>query len=126
MIRISYELYGNDYTRRENLQKSFSSLEELHKWIVDNAYITSSALGKIYYPSENGFERISFYTQTMNCFHGYRWCDCWIHKIESERGIEFTDGQYTQGQKHKSQQIKELFSKWYKEDNQPKQYNFAN
>ncbi len=127
MYTITYELYGNDYTRKEYLKKSFNQVEDLHEWIVENAIINIGCKyeDKVFYPYGTYSGRISFKTQKLNQFMGYRHCDCWIHKIESDRGIEFTDGAYTQGQKHKSELFNKLFDQWYKEDSQPKVYNFA-
>lgn len=122
MITITYELYGNDFTRKENLKRNFNNLEEMRQWINENAY---TGFDKVFYPSKQGCGRVSFDTKTMNTFYGFKWCDCWIHMIESEKGIEFTDGTYTSGQKHMSEEIDALFRKWTREDKEPKTYNFV-
>ena len=127
MIKITYELYGNDYTRKEQLTKSFDDVEHMHQWILANAVINIGCKyeDKVSYPYGNYDGRISFKTHTLNEFSGYRYCDCWIHMIESDRGIEFTDGAYTQHQKHKSKEFDNLFALWEKEDNSVKTYNFV-
>ena len=94
----------------------------MHDWIENNAYRPNNDwFYKIYYPYGDYNSRISFKTQNLNPFMA-RWCDCWIHLIENEEGILFTDGKFTRGQKHKSKVINELFDKWNKD--QDKDFNF--
>ena len=126
MIRITYELYANDYIRKENLTKTFSSIDDMHEWILDNYILdTSSSLDSVYYPCGDRCGRIQFASTKLKTFVGFRCCDVWIHMIEDDRGIIFSDGKYTDRQQHKSKFLNEYFEKWSKEDNAKKKYNFV-
>lgn len=103
MYLVKYEEYYNDYSRRF-YEKEFVSLDAVANWMfgmmkrdpAENMYIPVPNNGL---PSK-GIGRIE-----MRPVYGMG--TIWIHMISSGRGIEFTDGQFTSGQKHWSQSVQE-------------------
>lgn len=92
MIKITYEEYWNDFTRREHT-KYLRSLQDLEGWIF------GSMLGKfhMYFPIKA--DRIEW------CPTG-RYPDLWIHQVEDDDGILMSDGKYTDGEKFMADCIK--------------------
>ena len=93
MYTIRYEEYTNDYTRSTFI-KNIGSLQGVEDWIFDQMQQTYE---RMYFPV-NEPSRIEFSPS-------WRGPSIWIHMITSDRGIEFTDGTYTNGQKHWSNTV---------------------
>ena len=126
MIKIIYEIYANDYTRKNNNVMYFNTYDELYDWIKANAYINPYHPHYPFFPYNDYNSKISFSSQTINPYPQLRYaCSIWIHLIESDKGIEFTNGKFTSGQKHKSKQMNELFLLWDKQIRQKQTYNFV-
>ena len=126
MIKIIYELYVNDFTRKRNNIRYFNSYDELYGWIKENSYINPYHPTYPFFPFGEYTNAIQFHSQILNPFQQWRNdCTVWIRQIDSDKGIEFTDGNLTSGQKHKSKQMNELFDFWYKEIRKKEQFNFV-
>lgn len=103
MITVCYEEYHNDYFRKEH-EKRFANLAELEEWIFGQ-------MKQDYSDKEKGWLRMFFPVHETPSRIGFtpQWGgpNCWIHQIESERGIIFTDGRHTAGQKHWNQEVRD-------------------
>lgn len=125
MIKVKYEEYYNDYFRR-NHEKSFSDLTDLENWIFNQMQQDYTKPFTMYFhtPEKNarihgeGASRIEFTP---------RWggCTFWIHQMENYDGIIFSDGTFTSGQKHWSQEVQEWLAHCDKRQHSPK-FAFVN
>ena len=95
MYTITYEEYHNDYTRNERLTKTFQTIDGLAHWIKTTTDSLKSVwpsrcyeTGKSEDATRIEFKQPGFYYTV------------WIHQIENERGIIFSDGAYTGSQRH--------------------------
>lgn len=100
MIKIKYERYWNDFTRK-NEEKTFPDLDALADWIfsqMQQDYTKDFVMSfptpeKVKQINENGPYRIEFKpTRSGESF--------WIYLIENANGIIFSDGRFTSGRKH--------------------------
>lgn len=105
------EYYGNDYTRK-NFEMRFGSLNEIFEFMKKISKNFNSNWSN-YFPTPNGIphgtdskydwvSRISCHNEEDRTFHSY-----WIHQIESENGIIFSDGKYTKNEKFCSKKVEE-------------------
>lgn len=99
MYTLKYELYNCDYLRKHE-QKNFGSLSAMKSWIHENTI--EDGYHK-WLPRKDAIGAIEFGTKD-------RKFDMWIHEIDSDEGILFTDGKYTGQQKHMSDRIVEWVS----------------
>ena len=95
MYTVKYEEYVNDFTRR-TYSKQFGSLKSIEDWIFDQM---QQSYERMWFPTKEPY-RIEF-TPT------YGGPNIWIYMITSERGIEFTEGRFTDGQKHWSNSVRD-------------------
>lgn len=102
MIKVRYEEYHNDYFRR-NHEETFSSLTELEDWIFGQMQQDYTKSCGMYFPTGKHSKEASRISFTPVCGG----CSIWIHQIEDYRGIIFSDGTFTSGQKHWSKDIRE-------------------
>ena len=100
-MKVIFEKYTNDYNRKSET-KTFTSLTELENWIFGqmqqdysrNRYAMWFPLPEsVKKYKRDGPGSIEF----RPCYGGE---DIWIHQIESNDGIIFSDGRFTSGQKH--------------------------
>lgn len=135
MYTIKYEKtnHVNDiYTldSDENIfEKSFQSLTELEKWIFHFCYnwtkIHSNKISKdykdkymyLYFPDPDDIQAPITFKPIGNTFHR-------IHLIESEKGIEFSTGKYTNCYAHASQTVKAWLNHCQERRDFPK-FNFV-
>lgn len=106
MLKVKYERYWNDFIRK-NEEMSFLSLEGLEEWIFGQmkqdysknqfamSFPTPEKAERI---GESGPWEIEF--KPESCGESF-----WIHLIQSEQGIIFSDGRFTAGQKHWSAEV---------------------
>ena len=102
MITVYYERYCNDYLRRSE-KKCFSGLEELADWIFNQMETN-------YSDKDKGFVYMFFpqgKPSTIEFKPKIGGNDIWIHKIEEDNNIIFSDGKMTAQQKHWSNRVKE-------------------
>ena len=101
MYLVKYEEYHNDYNRR-NHEKTFCSLDDIANWMFGTMQRDPKRNMYIPVPDER-------YTSGGLCRiemrPAYGGGCIWIHLINSDRGIEFTDGQLTSGKKHWSKAV---------------------
>lgn len=116
MIRVTYEQYYNDYMRKQNLVMHFQSLDAFKNWVESNTVGDVNNAQILWWP----------HYRESNCFR-YKMQNgriCFIRMIENEEGIIFTDGFYTSGKCHSSNE----FYEWCQEKIQKQkkaQYNFV-
>ena len=113
MLRIYYEEYYNDYHRKD-LNRSFSTLKELENWIFGQ-------MQQDYSDKENGWTKMYFPRKEPTQFEftpKRGGPSIWIHRIDNEHGIVFSDGRFTGGKKHWSSEIRQ----WLKQCHE-RQYN---
>lgn len=119
MIKITYQLYGDDFTRKCNNVKHFDNLEQLNDWIAQNYYYHEYyCMGETHH-SHIGYysDRISFVSKSLNPFESrYNYIGVWIEMIENENGVIYTNGEHSKGVRHMSNEIKAKFEEWQKED----------
>lgn len=99
MYTVKYEEYHNDYMRK-NMSKTFNSMTEIENWMFDQM---QQSYDKMYFPFREP-SRIEFTPKWGGPHY-------WIYYIASERGIEFTEGHFTNGQKHWSKDIQSFLSR---------------
>lgn len=107
MLSIKYEEYHNDWNR-QTLSKTFDNLDQLSNWIFDQMQTEYSdkEYGKshMYFPTgknPNDPSRIEFHPTYSGAVY-------WIKFVsDSERGIIFSDGSFTGGKKHWTNDFKE-------------------
>lgn len=116
MIKITYTRYLNDFNRSENT-KIFSSLLELENWIFGQMRIKYQRDYYAMYFPQDPTSYISFCPEYGGWAH-------WIHMIENENGIIFSDGKCTSGQQHVSIEIRQWLKHCNQRQNQPT-YNFV-
>jgi hypothetical protein len=104
MYTVKYEEYTNDYMRK-NCSKNFSSLKAIEDWIFDSMQQSYNCM---WFPKERP-SRIEFTPLRYGP-------NVWVYLISSERGIEFTDGRFTNGQTHWSNEVRD----WLKHCNERK------
>lgn len=116
MIKVTYEHYYNDYIRKQNLVMHFQSLEAFYNWIKSNTVGDVNNSRILWFP----------HYRESNCFR-YNiqngWV-CFVRMIENEEGIIFTDGFYTSGKRHSSNEFYEWCQERIKEQKKT-QYNFV-
>ena len=110
---FKYEEYHNDYTRRMH-EISFTTLDSATNWIFNQ--IQHKWTEGMYFPCREP-SRIEF----QPVFGGPSY---WIYMITSDRGIEFSDGRFTSGQKHWSKDIQNWLSSCREKQKAPK-FTFA-
>ena len=124
MLRVKYERYWNDYIRK-NEERCFRDLNDLEEWMFGQmkqdytdkfvmSFPTPDAAKRI---GETGPWRIEFKPQ----WGGESF---WIRQIECERGIIFSDGTFTSGQKHWSEAVKTWLTHCEERRKAPK-FNFV-
>lgn len=104
MYTVKFEYYICDYNRKMS-SKTFGSLTELENWLFDQM--------------QQSYDRMWFPTKEPSRIEvdpGGKNPDIWIYYIESDRGVEFTTGKFTNGQKHWSKDIQ----KWLTHCNERK------
>ena len=122
MIRIKYELYTNDYWRNPQT-KTFYSLSEFCDWIFEccdgnykeKIFIPNPDRTDIWYDGPSRIEINRMWTQNNQV---------WIHQIESDAGIIFSDGKHTDGIKHWNETAKQMCRDLLVRRNKPS-FNFA-
>lgn len=115
---VKYELYTNDFLRR-NQEILVFSLKELENRIFEKIefdYTKKENRHKIFFPTECPSTIVIDPAITHPLI--------WIHQIEDVKGIIFSDGTYTAGQKHWSKEVKEWLKHCKNRIENPK-FNFV-
>ena len=125
MLTVKGEYYYNNFTRY-NFSKSFKNFDELKNFIINhsNGDVGTKKnkaiwLGVWHDGSFKCPDMIS--NNSYNCDSKY---SLWIYYIESPNGIEYTNGQYTRGEKHASKAFEEWCLNTYN-DLYNKEFKFA-
>lgn len=107
MIRIKYERYWNDLRRENNLTKTFYGLKELEDWLFNNAqFSTIYKKIDVYFPvTEPTSWKSNPEPSRIESTDNDGW-STWVHVIENDNGIIFSDGKYTAWQKHWNDEVK--------------------
>lgn len=108
MVQIKYERYWDDY-HRKNEEKSFQDLTELENWIFDQMKqdYTKERFA-MSFPTPEIAKRINEAGPWSIEFKPDRYGETfWIRQISDERGIIFSDGTFTAGLRHWSEDIKD-------------------
>lgn len=108
MYTIKYEEYRNDYDRR-SYERSFNSLTAVEDWLFDQM---QQSYERMWFPSRE--------PSRIEVSPVYGGPHIWIYMISSPRGIEFTDGRFTNGQKHWSQEVQTWLKHCNERKNKPK------
>ena len=110
MLTVKYQEYYND-SHSHDRERSFANEQAFTSWCQSFKTPVRSQL----YPRK---EVIIPVTLTYPVYDDVL---IWIHQITSDKGIEFTDGVHTQGQKHLSDEMVRLFEQC----KETPMYNFA-
>lgn len=125
MLRVKYERYLNDYCRKDET-KSFADLTELENWMFDQmqqdyagdkgtmSFPTPKKLARIHADGPWGIELRPVYGEAQ----------IWIHQIESNIGIIFTDGRFTSRRKYWTDEVQGWLVHCEQRRKNP-QFNFA-
>ena len=100
MLTINYKEYYNDSCSHDR-ERSFANEQEFVDWCQS----FKTPLDSRWYPRK---EFIGSITLTYPFYDGVK---IWVEQITSDRGIEFTDGVHTHGQKHLSDEMVRLFER---------------
>lgn len=106
-IKIKYEKYYND-SKKNYYEKEFSSLAQLEEWIFQQ--IEQIKQNYSYPDFLICFPDLNSQNKTINITLIKDSPSIWIHQIENEQGILLSDGKYTAGRNHMSNQVKEWCS----------------
>ena len=105
MLRVKYEQYWNDFHRRNEV-KQFADLDELAEWMFGQ--MQQDYTKAMSFPTPEKASRIGESGPWAIEFRpAWGEGNIWIHQIENSCGIIFSDGKFTSGQKHWSQEVKE-------------------
>lgn len=117
MIKVTYEAYYNNYSRNKQ-EKTFTNLEEFAEWLYSEARIWSKY-------KEEPHPDVYFYTKKIcqenvkvTTNNSYIYWDFCIE--DTEKGIIYTSGKFTYGQKHCSTNFMEWLKKGERGELQPK------
>lgn len=123
MVTVYYEEYTNDYNRR-NKTKDFGSLAQFEDWffgLCKRSYTEYIGIPDpdtaIFRPSEMP------YALSVNAMWDDN-CTYWIHMILRNNGIIFSDGKYTDRQKHWNDTTKDMCRQMLARRNNPT-FNFV-
>lgn len=119
MLYVRYEEYTNDFTRRY-CDKSFASFDAFADWLFglcDGLYEE-----RISIPDPTRC-RTGPYRIEVNCYRAQNKC-YWVHQIERDGKIIFSDGKFTSGQKHWNEEVQKLCANMIRRRNQPV-FNFG-
>jgi len=124
MITVYYEEYHNDYIRYNHV-KRFESLKELEDWIFNQMQADYSASWAMSVPTPEAAKRINGgYPWEISFRPVFRGPDYWIHMIENDEGIIFSDGRRTSNQRHWNDEVKKWLVNFEHRRKQPK-FNFV-
>lgn len=124
MLRVKYERYWNDYIHK-NEERRFRDLDDLEEWMFDQMEQDYTKKFVMCFPTPDAAKRIGE-TGPWKIEFRPKWGgeSFWIKQIECERGIIFSDGTFTSGQKHWSEEVKTWLTHCEERRKTPK-FNFA-
>lgn len=124
MLRVRYERYWNDYRRKDEV-KTFADLDELADWMFNQMQQDYTNQSTMSFPTP---KKVASIGETGPWTIEFRpvWGEeiIWIHQIESNDGIIFSDGRFTSRQKHWSKSVQDWLIRCEQRRRQPK-FNFA-
>lgn len=122
MLKVKYERYWNDSHRRSEV-KSFADLDELADWMFDQ--MQQNYIKAMSFPTPEKVARIGR-TEPWSIELRPVWGEenIWIHQIEGYEGIIFSDGKFTDGQKHWSKDVQKWLVRCEERQHRPK-FNFV-
>lgn len=124
MLKIRYELYQNDF-RRRNESRTFSTLRGLEDWMFDQMQQDYTRDFVMCFPTPEKAARIGECGPWQIEFKPvYGGETIFIHQIEGFDGILFSDGKFTAGQKYWSVEIQDWLVHCEERRKSPK-FNFA-
>ena len=105
MLKVYGEHYVNDHNRR-NVVYKFTDLAELEEWLFDQPEACYNMRFSVYKKGKNpAYSDLPF---SINiCLNKNRGVELWIHRIDNEEGIIFSDGVMTNGRKHWSKKVED-------------------
>lgn len=105
MLKVKIERYLNDFCRKDET-KSFDDLIKLEDWMFGQMQQKHSE--GMRFPTPEAAERIGEKGPWRIEFRPVRGeATIWIHQIETPCGIIFSDGRYTSGQRHWTEEVQE-------------------
>ena len=128
MYTVKYEIYRNENNRQTNLTKTFNSLDDLGKWLIDHAtpykpksdttawsylFVWDDTLYKIN-------KSLGDYLISRNHDED---SDIWVYLVTTEDGIVYSGGKYTNGIQHMSKAFMD-FCKKLQHDYEHPTFNF--
>lgn len=124
MYVAKFERYWNDY-RRKDETKTFSGLAELENWMFGQMQQDYTKDFVMTFPTPAAAVRIKADGPWAIEFRP-KWGDenIWIHLIENDAGIIFSDGKFTAGLKHWTREVQEWLTHCEERRKSPK-FNFA-
>ena len=122
MLKVKYERYWNDSYRRNEVL-SCSDLDRLADWMFDK--IQQDYSKAMFFPTPEKVAQIGE-KGPWKIELRPRWGEeqIWIHQIENECGIIFSDGKFTSRQKHWSKAVQEWLVQCEERRLRPK-FNFV-
>ena len=102
MIKVTYQEYTNDFCKQTK-EKLFYNLGEFADWFFKLCDRDYEKYISIPLPTQ----KVAPYRMEVNCMWTKNKC-FWVHMIEREGTIIFSDGKFTSGQKHWNDEMKEL------------------
>jgi hypothetical protein len=104
--------------------KTFSNLTGVEDWLFNTAMRSSRGYENLYFPKTEptSWKKIPEPSR-IETRDSNDW-SIWIHRIDSDNGIIFSDGKYTCGIKHWNNEVKEWLKHCDERKANPK-FNFA-
>ncbi len=123
MYTVYYTEYFDDFMQN-NKTKTFSSLEQIKNWLFEYAGYYKGKLKLIIPDPEDKLRKTGQPDRIESNPLSPSKPIIWVHKIADEKGIHFSDGHLTCGQRHWNEEIKNFCKNMNKEKNNPT-YNFV-
>lgn len=120
MIKVYYEKYWCDY-HRKNETENFPNLETVADWIFGQMRQGYSHMS---FPREDKFISPDRIPWAIEFSPEYTGPSIWIHMMEQDGQIIFSDSRLTNGQSHWSKNVKEWCKECIERQKMPK-FNFA-
>lgn len=125
MIRVEYQKYWNDLRTQNGLVKTFYSLKDVENWLFDNASRSRGGYNNLFFPPTVPTNWKANPEPSRIETHDAEDWDIWIHRIDNENGIIFSDGKYTSGMKHWNEEVKEWLARCAERKADKPQFNFV-
>ena len=123
MIKVYYEEYTNDYCRRDKTE-TFYGYDAFKDWFFNKCRGSYKDKISIPNPDSTIFKKDELpYSMEVNCMWEENKC-YWIHKIEKDGKIVFSDGRHTNRIKYWNDDVRQMCREMLAREKNP-QFDFG-